>query len=333
MSRSTAFWLGGIVVFCLFGGAVLWGSIWLESELPLREKRHIRIESGMSAEAVGEQLAREGIVGSVEGFRLALWILGRERGIQTGRFRLNPPLTRRGLVKTITGRNQELREVTIQEGWPSWQVYEQLAETYEYEVEDFQSLHDDETFLSSLNLTSSSLEGYLYPDTYRFAMADTPKDILAHIVEEHHDVTRALNFTERADDHGMEPVEALALASIIQREGTVTEEMPKISSVFHNRLDKGMKLQADPTVLYEFRDFSHPLGSSSMDVQSPYNTYQQTGLPPSPISNPGRAALRAAVEPADVDFLYFVARGDGSHVFSKTLEGHREAIQQYQGSE
>ncbi len=316
---------GVFLIVAGFGGV----TYWLDRPVRLQESVYAEIKPGMSGRDIGRVLQQRGVLTDVEEFRWALWIMRAERDLKVGRFRLNPPLTRRQLVRRLTSGHSQTRRVRILEGWPSWRVYGELAEQLDYEPEDFQRFHADEEFLERVGVPGPTLEGYLFPDTYRISLASTPEDVLSRLVDRFYEVANWMELERRAEEQGLTLDEAVRLASIIEREGTLDKELPTISAVFHERLDRGMNLQADPTVLYAYRDFSRPLTWTDLEVESPYNTYRNRGLPPGAISNPGRRSLEAAVAPADVSYLYFFARGDGSHAFSKTLEEHRRSIRQY----
>ena len=188
---------------------------------------------------------------------------------------------------------------------------------------------EDQQLLSSLRIKSSTFEGYLAPETYTFSKPDTAKDMVTRMVQE-----GAKQFTkefyERAIDMGFSFHQILILASIIEKETGDESERARISSVFHNRLRIGMPLQTDPTVIYGIKDFNGNLTKADLQRNTPYNTYKNTGLPPTPICSPSVASIKAALYPEETDYLYFVAKGDGTSYFSKTYREHRKAVRKYQ---
>ena len=191
----------------------------------------------------------------------------------------------------------------------------------------------DTTRYQAWDLPGPSLEGFLFPDTYRFAEGVTLDNVISTMVSEY----RAYWTPERRQrlaESGLSELEAVTLASIIQAEARQVDEMPTISSVYHNRLEIGMLLQADPTVIYALGGPRSRLLFAAIDsvADNPYNTYTQAGLPPGPICQPGEAALDAALSPAETDFMYFVARNDGSHAFTRTLRDHNRAIREIRGT-
>jgi UPF0755 protein len=189
--------------------------------------------------------------------------------------------------------------------------------------------HDPET-AKRLGVPGASLEGYLFPDTYRLTRGMGEEEILRVMVSRFRQALPA-DFEARCARLDLTPHEVVTLASVIEKEAALNEERPIISAVFHNRLRRRMPLQSDPTAVYGLRE-KRRITPEDLQRNTPYNTYLHAGLPPGPIANPGLASLMAAVNPGRVSFLYFVAKNDGSHHFSQTLEQHGEAVRLYQGS-
>ncbi len=183
---------------------------------------------------------------------------------------------------------------------------------------------NNEAFVSELGISANTLEGYLYPETYFFPQDFDEKAVLKTMVKQLNSLIPE-NWRNRADTLGFSWHQVITLASIIEGEAVIAEERQIISSVYHNRLKKRMHLQACPTIQYLLPDGPRRLLKKDLEIDSPYNTYRNYGLPPGPVSNPGLQSIRAALYPADTDFLYMVAKGDGSHVFSRSLSGHLRA--------
>ncbi len=184
-------------------------------------------------------------------------------------------------------------------------------------------------FLAFLNVDAPSLEGYLYPDTYNLAKGADPKDIFRMMIQKlRENFDQSLK--EKAKKLGMNENEILTLASIIEKEAQIDSERPIISAVYHNRLKKKMRLQADPTVVYGIKRISDGITRSDLRRDTPYNTYVKEGLPPGPIASPGIKSIKAALYPADVGYIYFVSKNDGTHYFSRTSEEHMNAVMLYQ---
>jgi len=198
-------------------------------------------------------------------------------------------------------------------------------------AEKFLALAADPGLAQRLGVTATGLEGYCFPDTYAFIKNTPPETVLRTMVSRFHRVFAA----ERAaagdpSRLGLTDHEVVILASIVEKETARPDERPLIAGTFLNRLHRGIPLASDPTVIYGIPHFNGNLTRSDLESPTPYNTYVRAGLPSGPIANPGRAALRAALDPAPVDYLYFVSRNDGSHQFSRTLEEHNRAVREFQ---
>jgi UPF0755 protein len=196
-------------------------------------------------------------------------------------------------------------------------------------TEQFVKAATDLGRLGRLGVPGKSLEGYLFPETYTVTTTTTPVEVVrAMVAQFERQLTPELLAAAKA--RGLDRHALVTLASIVQKEAGTVEEMPLIAAVFLNRLRMGMRLQADPTVIYGIVDFDGNLTRRHLLTPTPYNTYTRAGLPPGPIASPGLAALKAAAEPAQSNALYFVARGDGRHEFNTTLEAHNRAVRRYQ---
>jgi UPF0755 protein len=196
-------------------------------------------------------------------------------------------------------------------------------------AQELQALAYDQYVTNEEGITASSLEGYLFPETYNFRR-NTPARKIISVMREEFKKRWQPEWDERARSLNLSPHEIVTLASIIEKESGNFDEQPIISSVFHNRLKKGMRLQADPTVIYGIKNFNGNLTKLDLITETPYNTYTIDGLPPGPIANPGSAAIKAALYPADTQFYYFVGNRAGRHIFSQDLEQHNQAVNRYQ---
>ncbi len=319
--------LGAVVI--LAGGTYGYYR-WMNRPLSLDRPVRVRIREGMSARDIGRLLEKEGAVRSVEEFRWAVWFTRAERDLKKGAVQLEPPMNMRQLITTLQRKHPLLVEVQIREGWPSWRIFDRLSRKLDLSRKGFDRLFDDETFLRSLNIRSRSLEGYLFPDTYFFSSEHDHRGVLRQMIQQFRDVARRIELKKRAEKVGLSLDEAVRLASLIEREARIDAERRIISGVFHNRLSRGMALGADPSLLYEAGNFRKPITHRMLYRNTPYNTYRHAGLPPGPICSPGEASLEASVHPAEVPYLYFVSRGDGSHAFNRDLTEHRRAVRKYQ---
>jgi UPF0755 protein len=214
--------------------------------------------------------------------------------------------------------------ITIPEGLTISQTAEQLSSQLEFDPTEFLAACSDRLLLDSLDISGDDLEGYLFPNTYDF-FYDEPAPVVARKMAHKFFDELPKDFEQKAAKQGLDFDEAVIIASLIEKEAMVDKERPIISAVYNLRLRKRMLLQCDPTVIYALGGENRPLYYSDLQVESPYNTYKYPGLPPGPICSPGKASLEAAVNPADVEYLYFVAKGDGTHFFSYTNDEHEIA--------
>ena len=249
--------------------------------------------------------------------------------IRAGEYELTSDLSPWKVLVHLRKGRVVLHKVTIPEGLRSEEVADIVSEKFSISRERFAELLKDPEWIRTLGLNAPSLEGYLLPETYSFPKNMTEEQILGKMVQE------MLDFFDdekrkRAETLGMNVHQVLTLASIIEKEMAVESEAPLISSVYHNRLRKKMLLQSDPTVIYGIEDFDGDIRWKDLKQDSPYNTYVRPGLPPTPIANPGKVAIEAALYPEESNYLYFVSRNDKTHLFSKNLSDHNRAVNQYQ---
>ncbi len=286
------------------------------------------VRQGSGLKAVGHQLAADGVL--LEGE--SLWILGRLSGkartIQAGTYRLDKPLPALEIIDKLARGDVVFVDALFVEGTTLKQWLAQLAD--HPRVKQTVAGKSEPELRAALG-EGEPLEGWLFPDTYRFAPGTTDLDILKRA----HAVMKKRVADAWASRDPATPLksayEALILASIVEKETGLASERPLIASVFANRLKRGMRLQTDPTVIYGMGErFDGNIRKKDLSADTPWNTYTRDGLPPTPIAMPGAAALRAATHPAQSDYLYFVARGDGSHEFTRTLEEHNRAVAKYQ---
>ncbi len=289
----------------------------------------ITVEEGAPFVAIARDLARRDVLRHPR--LLTLWAraTGQDRRVRWGEFLVTTPLSPLELLARLTGPADVLHPLTVPEGYTVHEVVALLATSGFGSEESFHCLLDDPAFLASLDLPPTGAEGYLFPDTYAFPLATPQARILRGMVERFREVMTP-DLVRRAMDQGLTPHEAVTLASLIEEETGRPEERRLVAAVFLNRLRRGMPLQSDPTVLYGRVEPGRPISRVDLRRATPYNTYTIPGLPPAPITNPGRASLEAAVDPAPLDYLYFVARGDGSHEFSSTLAAHNAAVARWQ---
>lgn len=318
--------------FIIFSFVTLLGLIsYVNFLMPLSSEdkwKEILIPEGYTYSQGINILKEEGMIKNEFVFLVLSKITATDRKLLAGYYNLNTSMTplevfnrlRKGMIVQFV--------IPIPEGSTLEDIKLKLQKKDLIDEESWQ-LVEDEEFLASLNIDAPSLEGYLYPDTYNFAKGADPRDIFRMMVqrlgEEFDESLR-----KRAEELGMSAKEILTLASIIEKEAIFNRERPLISAVYHNRLKKNMRLQADPTVVYGIKRMQDGISKKDLKRKTPYNTYVINGLPPGPIASPGIKSIKAALYPADVDYLYFVSKNNGAHYFSKTGEEHLKAVMLYQ---
>jgi UPF0755 protein len=318
----------GIVVMALYQ-MIRWAESPLLSDSDHPASKVVVIPAGWTLQQVAALLEREHVIKS----RFAFVWLARsqeaDRKIQPGEYELHAAMLPADILsKLLTGR-VVLHSVTIPEGYTIAQIADMLSERNITDRTEFIRLARDKSFIRTLKISAESLEGYLFPDTYRFARRTAAKEVIKTMVDQL-DRVFSVEWQERAKELGLTMHQVLTLASVIEKETGSADERPRISSVFHNRLKKNIPLQSDPTVIYGLPYFDGNLRKKDLSHPSPYNTYRWAGLPPGPIASPGADSIRAALYPASTPHLYFVSKNDGTHYFSTTLVQHNKAVEQYQ---
>jgi UPF0755 protein len=290
------------------------------------EQRQVLIPRGASIEAIADSLHQEGLIGNKKLFVLSARIMGYDRNLKAGQFTIPVGSSTYRILRQLAKGMSAGDMVTIPEGLRVDQIAEILHKGAKIDPVRFMALANDSAFMHSIGVPADRVEGYLYPDTYPFYPLLTPQEVMRVMVE------RSLKvFGEEMAlpdaKMGLTLHQLVTLASVVEAEAQVPSERPRIAAVFYNRLNQGMMLQSDPTVLYALGEWRGRVFYKDLDVKSPYNTYRNRGLPPGPICNPGRGAVHAVLFPnADSTELYFVARGDGTHIFTKSWEDHLRAI-------
>jgi len=289
----------------------------------------VEVPVGMSVTALSELLHGQGLVRSAGKFRWLVRFKGAARQIKAGEYQLSTGLRPGELLNKITRGEVRLHQITFPEGYTLKQIAELLEASKLVNAESFIAAATDPPFIHSLGIEATSLEGYLFPDTYRFARGLPVETMLRSFVTmfNHHfgpvqeEQARNLGFTRH---------QVVILASVVEKETAVAEERPLIAGVFLNRLRKRVRLQSDPTVIYGLRNFDGNLTRAHLQKDTPYNTYTRRGLPIGPICNPGAASIQAVLNPTSTPYLYFVAKKDGTHHFSTNLVEHNTAVLRYQ---
>ena len=292
------------------------------------EVREVMIPKGAGLKNTAGILARAGVIDKPLLFILAAGITGQVRGLKAGEYALSPNMSLRAILGIIHAGRVIEHKVVIPEGFTLAQIIDRLAGLRLLDKDEALALARERKFLDSLGIKAQSLEGYLFPDTYYFARGRGTRAVLRTLVRRF--LAQWKRLAPLAEKQDLSRRQIVTLASIIEREAKLDAERALMSSVYRNRLKKGMPLQADPTVIYGLSDFQGNLTKRHLSQDTPYNTYLRKGLPPGPICSPGRASLQAALDPAKTDYLYFVARGDGSHQFSRGYPAHSRAVRRFQ---
>ena len=287
----------------------------------------ITIEKGMSLNSVSNLLLENEIIVNQNIFKLKVISRGLASKIPTGRFLIDGKISDAILIDLIFNKGPIKLKLTIPEGSQSKNLFKDINTLLNTDY-DFNKYFNSTEILEQYKLDASSLEGYLYPDTYYLYHDSSPEEIIDIMLSEFWKKFDE-NLQDRANQLGFSVHEVVTLASIIEGEAMLDSERSTISSVYHNRLKINMKLQADPTIQYIIPGPPKTLSNRDLRIKSDYNTYQNYGLPPGPINNPGIASIKAALYPEDTNFLFFVAQGDGSHAFTTNEKDHEKAKRIY----
>jgi UPF0755 protein len=296
------------------------------------EEQFVDIPPGSGPGAIGRRLSDAGVIRDTLTFRIELLRSGTGRRLQAGEYRFDKPMTVKEVIAKIARGDVYLLPMTFREGL----TIREMAALYESRgfgaAGEFIAAASDARAVHQLDPAAKDLEGYLFPDTYNMPRQSTAAQLVGRMVAAFEKVLTP-ELRAGAQARGLSVRELVTLASIVEKETGKPDERPLVAAVYTNRLTIGMGLQCDPTVIYALQRvdrYNGNLTREDLQFDSPYNTYRYRGLPPGPIAAPGRASLEAAANPADVPYLYFVSRGDGSHVFATTLEEHNRNVYEFQ---
>jgi UPF0755 protein len=284
----------------------------------------VQIPKGATLEEISQIFLNEGIISNEKTFTLATRLVGHNKDLPAGIFSIRASGSNYSIIRQLIHGSPEVIKVTLLEGWTMEQVTKRLSELLQISEKKLLKLCNDDQFVKKLGLKSVSLVGYLFPETYYFFEGVDPETVLREITGQYLSFMND-SLINRGKELGLSELEIMTLASIVEGEAMHDNERPIISAVYHNRIKRGMRLQADPTIQFIIDDGPRKLFSKDLKIKHPYNTYIHDGLPPGPINNPGKASILAVLYPDANDFLYFVARGDGYHTFSRTQEEHNNA--------
>ena len=332
----------------IFLVAVLGMAIWIAWALYLPVQPHgtqyVLLRPGWSSRHIAGELQSAGVIPSARAFLLLHYVLART--LKAGEYKFDQPATARQVHDRLARGDIYVHTVTIPEGYNLYDIAAVTQLAGLGSAQDFlKAAAEDVVFIRDLDPAATSLEGYLFPDTYGFTRTQTMHDIIGVMV--HRFRREAGQLGPVCAVNANTPVQArsasgcpdlhaiVTMASIVERETAVPEERPLVASVYYNRLHSGVALAADPTVIYAALvsgRYTGAIRQSDLQFDSPYNTYRHPGMPPGPIANPGRASLEAALHPANTNFLYFVSDGNGHHRFARTLDEHSRNVAAYRRS-
>jgi UPF0755 protein len=295
-------------------------------------EQFVEIPAGSGAAEIRRRLRDAGIIRDDFTFRAALRWTGRSESLHAGEYRFDRPISAVDVVEKIARGDVHGRRITFPEGL----TLREMARIYESrgfgKASEFIKAANDGSLIRDLDPEASDLEGYLFPETYTLPRGTPASTLVGLMVGRFRAAyTEGLQTSAKALD--MTTRQVVTLASLVEKETAKPDERPVVSAVYRNRMRRGMPMQADPTVVYALQKAGRYDGNirrEDLAMDSPYNTYKRAGLPPGPIASPGKAALEAAVNPADVKYLYFVSRNDGSHVFAETLAEHNRNVYEHQ---
>lgn len=282
------------------------------------------VPQGASFRAAADSLAKAGVIQAPALFRLYAKLRGGDRRIKAGTYLLRRGSSWNSVLNALREGKGLMFTVTIPEGFTLSQIVPLVARVVEVPADSVIAAARDTAHLRRLGVPTPTLEGYLFPDTYMFLPGTPARVAVGAMVRRFEQVWRP-EWTSRLDTLGMSRHQVMTLASIVEREAKRPDERPVIAGVYRNRLRSGMRLEADPTVQYARGIHTNRVLFKDLDVDSPYNTYKHTGLPPGPIASPGAASVRAALYPADVPYKFFVAYPDGRHEFTVDFTQHTAA--------
>ncbi|MDH3744875.1 MAG: endolytic transglycosylase MltG [Acidobacteriota bacterium] len=337
-ARRVLVWLGLVLALVAIAAGIAFGWSWTRLNEPFKgfseTEKTVIVESGQSARAIFERLAAEGVLQHATLTRLYFRYVLEEPALQAGEYRFSGAATASQILDKLSHGEVVLHEVTLLEGLTLEEIAATLTANGFGTLDAFLAAMRSVDLIRDLDPQATDLEGYLFPDTYAFARGTSETEIVATLVgtfrRRFEKDVRVLLSAERQLES---PRDLVSLASIIEKETLVDSERAVVAGVYTNRLERSIALYADPTVIFALKRLGTWDGNirrTDLRIDHPYNTYVHTGLPPGPICSPGLASLRAAAQPAEVPYLYFVSRNDGTHVFSSTLAEHNRAVNKWQ---
>jgi len=324
----------GISIFLIFcAGLGIYMELRMYADTPAEaDNTHevlVNVRPGHSLKTTAALLYQKKIIKSSLKLVIIARLKGDDKRLKAGEYLLSAAMTPRQILSIMVNGEVKLHKLTVPEGYNAVQIAELVSQTGFGSAEEFNKIASDAALAHQLGVAAERLEGYLFPDTYFFPKDVSIEKIISTMVQRFWSIFKP-EWQDRAKSLGFTVHQIVTLASIIEKETGAPFERPLISSVFHNRLRKKMRLESDPTVIYGAKDFDGNLTRQHLKTRTPYNTYKIRGLPVGPIANPGRAALEAALFPEKTAYIYFVSKKDTTHHFSTNLKEHNQAVRKYQ---
>lgn len=313
------------LVLLLLVVAALWVAWALYLPVRFAEPKFVMLRAGWTTRHIVRELKADGVIRSEAAF-IAMHVVRGERTLKAGEYKFEGSENAFKVRDRLTHGDIYVRQVTVPEGYNVFDIAQAVEQAGLTDAADFLNAARNDLFLvKDIDPQATSLEGYLFPDTYAFTRTMSSHDMATAMVRRFRQETKELNLTDNVH-------RVITMASIVEKETAVGEERPEVASVYYNRLKLNMALAADPSVIYAAllnNRYRGTIYQSDLQFESPYNTYKSRGLPPGPIANPGRAAIEASLHPADTEFLYFVADAQGHHRFARTLDEHNHNVAVY----
>lgn len=309
-----------LIAAALAAYTIFWPVTWAGPK-----KKVVEVRQGEAARVVAAHLREAGVIRSAQAFRRLARLSGADKKIKVGAYSFSSGISLIGVLKYMVSPKAGVITLAVPEGASSLKIAGFAQSALGVDSAYFVALCKSRGFIRSLGVNGLSLEGYLFPSSYEFYWDVPAEEVIRRMYAGFQSAWEEVTASV-ADSQTIDINKAVTMASLIEAETGVDSERALISQVFHRRLKLGYPLQCDPTVIYALGEARRALSRDDLKISSPYNTYVHTGLPPGPICNPGKAAMAAALAPAKTKYLYFVANGDGGHIFSETLEQHNQAI-------
>lgn len=292
------------------------------------DEKIFTIKPGETFGSVNYRLYEEDLIDSKKLFHRYSQARGIMTDFKSGDYQIDPGMTMAQMIELFLSGRSITIPISIPEGKNLYQVAQLMEDAGFSNTQEFIKWAKDENYMKELGVEAATVEGYLFPETYNFSKQVTAKRIISTMVNQYHTQTKDLDFSHPVlkNEH-----EVITLASVVEKETGASWERPMIAGVFINRLNKGMRLQSDPTIIYGiYEDFKGNLTRRMINQTTPYNTYRISGLPEGPIASPGLDAIKAVLSPEEHRYIYFVSKNDGTHVFSETYKQHLKAVNYWQ---